>query len=169
MGNLSQQFNKFRAAVHNAKKVVAFDGWLLSLDPGETTGWAVWKCETGGEAILIDQGQIATWPLELCVENMSAMFNAYPGISHVVHETYAVYEWKSSDHSWSQIPTVQIIGSILTLCIQRKLTYSQQTAQIAKNFCTDDKLKSWGFYEKGLRHARDAVRHGSYYILFRPS
>lgn len=168
MTNQLTALNTFAKAVWETKKVTQYNGILLSLDPGETTGWAVWRSYTGEEITLLGQGQIPTWPIERCVEEMTRLFESYPHIKHVVHETYAIYEWKSSDHSWSQVPTVQVIGSILTLCVQRQLTYSSQTAQIAKNFCTDDKLKYWDVYEKGLRHSRDAVRHGIYFLLFRP-
>jgi hypothetical protein len=32
-------------------------------------------------------------------------------------------------------------------------------AGLAKGFATDDKLKAWGFWQPGQRHARDAIRH----------
>lgn len=41
-----------------------------------------------------------------------------------------------------------------------------QMAAQAKGFVDDDKLKAWGFWIKGKKHARDAIRHGVYYLLF---
>ncbi|AXH49791.1 RuvC-like resolvase [Gordonia phage Pleakley] len=41
-------------------------------------------------------------------------------------------------------------------------TYKQQPSE-AKTTCTDDRLKQWGFWTPGSRHARDADRHA---ILF---
>ena len=83
-----------------------------------------------------------------------------------------VYEWKAQHHSWSDVPTLQIIGCAKALLLM-KCPYGvpviQQTAQVAKNFCTDEMLKSWGMYNSGMRHARDAVRHGTYFLLFGPS
>lgn len=141
-------------------------GTLLSLDPGHTTGYAVWKC-TQEFVQLVEVGHVTTWTGDdLTFDKFEDILKAYP-ITHVVMETYQVYEWKSSDHSWSQVPTIQIIGCIKTLCQQRKIPYSSQTAQVAKQFCTDEKLQQWNFYKPGLRHGRDAIRHGSYFILFR--
>lgn len=159
---------KFAEAAWKSKKIEPKFGVILSLDPGETTGWAVWRNDPIKGIFLIAHGQLKTWPIEDCVRNMEELFRIYQP-EHIVYEIYAVYEWKSADHSWSQIPTVQIIGCILTLAVQQVRSYSAQTAQIAKNFCTDDKLNMWHVYFKGVRHARDAIRHGIYYILFRPS
>ena len=41
-------------------------------------------------------------------------------------------------------------------------TFKQQPSE-AKTTCTDDRLKQWGFWVPGSRHARDADRHA---ILF---
>jgi len=141
-------------------------GCLLSLDPGHTTGYAVWHvtCEF---VQLVEAGHLTTWVREdLTLQPLEDILRRYK-IDHVVMETYQVYEWKSQDHSWSQVPTVQIIGGIKIILQQHKIPYSSQTAQVAKQFCTDDKLKQWGFYKVGFRHAVDAIRHGAYFLLFR--
>jgi len=39
-------------------------------------------------------------------------------------------------------------------------------AQHAKQWWTDEKLKRFGIYPKGLKHGRDALRHLLYYMLF---
>lgn len=158
------KFSQFRKAANLAKKVKPFSGTLLSLDPGETTGWASFSA-TAEVCALEDQGQIKTWPQHDMVTEMTKLLDRVQP-TMVVHEIYAVYEWKTDDHAWSQVPTLHVIGCIETLCIQRGIPFHSQTAQIAKNFCTDDKLKAWNYYIKGARHARDAIRHGTYYLLF---
>lgn len=40
-----------------------------------------------------------------------------------------------------------------------------QGAGIVKTFCNDEKLKGWGFWKVGERHARDAIRHGAYFLI----
>lgn len=162
------QFNDIRLLV-NKQKAFHFDGILLALDPGETTGIACFATNhSEGSTALVHASQIKTWPLEAGVENLWDLLNTLKPDS-VVFESYQVYEWKSKDHVWSQIPTVQVIGMIKTLCIQKGIPYYQQTAQVAKGFCTDDKLTQWGFWQTGLRHARDAIRHACYFLLFGPS
>jgi hypothetical protein len=144
-----------------------FHGRLLSLDPGQTTGYAVWEC-LSQSVVLLDAGQLYTWAKEdIDVRPLNAIISKY-GPTHTVLESYQIYEWKNKDHSWSQVPTIQVIGGIKVLCQWNNITYSQQTAQVAKQFVTDEKLEAWGYYKPGVRHARDAIRHGCYYLLFRP-
>jgi len=159
-------FNTLRLAV-NKQKTFTFDGILLALDPGETTGVACFTCDPTS-ATLVHASQVKTWPLEVGVANMSKLLDDL-NPSSLVFESYQVYEWKSKDHIWSQIPTVQVIGMIKTLCIQRNISFNTQTAQVAKGFCTDKKLEEWAYWQTGLRHARDAIRHACYFILFGPS
>lgn len=158
-------FDTIRVAV-NKQKAFTFKGVVLALDPGETTGVACFSCDQD-KAALVNASQIKTWPLEQGVENMTQLIKSLsPDI--LVFESYQVYEWKSKDHVWSQIPTVQVIGMIKTLCIQMGIPYTTQTAQVAKGFCTDSKLEEWGYWQQGLRHARDAIRHACYFLLFGP-
>lgn len=157
-------FNQIRLQLNKQKPETKFEGRLLSLDPGETTGCCLF-CADQDEAILAYANQIKTWPLEVGVLNLAKLIEELKP-AKIVFESYQVYEWKADDHSWSQIPTVQIIGCIKTLCIQLNIPYTTQTAQVAKGFCSDAKLKEWGFYQIGLKHARDAIRHGCYYLLF---
>jgi len=41
-------------------------------------------------------------------------------------------------------------------------------AGLAKTFANDDKLEAWGFWRKGQKHARDAIRHGIYFYCTPP-
>lgn len=157
-------FSTFRKAANQAKKIFPYCGTVLALDPGETTGWALFQ-SSQDDVLLSKAGQLKTWGMPNCVRNMTDLIKEMkPTI--VVHEVYSVYEWKSQDHSWSEVPTIHVIGCIETLCIQQNILFLSQTAQIAKNFCTDDKLKSWNYYIKGERHSRDAIRHGCYFLAF---
>lgn len=161
---MSQPFSKFRKAVNLSKKVTPYIGTVLALDPGETTGWSVFY-SSQDDVVLHAQGQEKTYPMENCVNGLTNLIDIYkPTI--IVHELYSVYEWKTDEHAWSTVPTLRVIGCLETLCIQRKLPYITQTAQIAKNFCTDEKLKTWNYYIKGARHARDSIRHGTYFLMF---
>lgn len=84
----------------------------------------------------------------------------------VVYEAYHVYKWKLEEHTFSRVPTIQIIGCLRTHCILRDIPNDEQTAQIGKGFATDAKLKLWDLYLPGLVHARDAIRHGAHWLLF---
>ncbi len=138
---------------------MAFDS-ILSFDPGHTTGWASYF-----DGILTDSGQIDTTSISACLDSAQPLFHTYkPNV--VVMEDYRVYKWRAKEHIGSPMLTTRIIGCLETLAIQDFVNFViKQPAHIAKNFCTDRKLKEWGYYDQG-KHARDAIRHGCYYILF---
>lgn len=159
------QFNQFAEAVRQARGLKPFEGRLLALDPGETTGWCIWDCIPGANDTMIACGQLDTWPIENQVKNFRALLNQY-NPTQIVYEQYRVYEWKSDSHAWSDVPTLRIIGSIETFLLLNGIAYSHQTPQVAKHFVTDDKLKGWGLYERGQRHSRDAMRHATYFLCF---
>lgn len=141
-----------------------FRGKLLVFDPGETTGWAFFECSDIA-IILVDAGQITTWPLDKGVEEVTRLVSTYCP-DFLVYESYHVYDWKLDQHSFQEVPTIQVIGMIKTICIQSRIRYHTQNAQTGKGFCKDEKLKQWGIYIPNLRHAMDAVRHGAHFILF---
>jgi len=183
-------FDEFLRKVHKSKPRPGgtFGGTLLALDPGETTGWSIWSSFSISQADNLYNynmescGQLDTWNKETssidhCVKNFPSLIEAaFPSLGRtylgkpepeeVVMESYRVYEWKADSHSWSDVPTLRIIGSMETRLIDLGIPYTFQTAQVAKNFVTDTLLKQWGFYERGQRHSRDSMRHALYYLLF---
>lgn len=160
---LLPKFHDLATTIRRAQKT-DFQGQVLAFDPGETTGWAAFK-RTQESTQLIDAGQIKTWPLRAAVPNLLYLFQEYyPHI--IVYESYHIYSWKANQHKNSEVATIQVVGCLQTLAIQKIIPYTAQTAQVGKQFCNDTKLEDWGLWIPGLRHARDAIRHGCYYILF---
>lgn len=136
---------------------------VLCFDPGHTTGWAHFY-----DYDLVESGQIDTTSIEAAVETAGELYDSiWPSV--VVMEDYRVYKWRAQHHIGSEMLTTRVIGCLETLAVQHFIdTIIKQPANVAKGFCTDSKLKQWGFYKEGERHARDAIRHGAYYILFGP-
>lgn len=143
---------------------------VLALDPGETTG----ACLFEGSR-LIDARQLSTGLMPLAAQTVVDYFNggSIPlrplltgPIDMIVIEDYRVYSWKTDDHAWQGLHTPRLIGAIEYICHNRGTPLTKQSAQQGKGFCTDDKLQAWGLYQKGERHARDAIRHAIYYLLF---
>lgn len=135
---------------------------LLCLDPGETTGWCVFsqgKLTDSGQTETIDaQGEILHDNLqELIVTNCP---------THILCEDYRIYEHKLQRHSFSPVLTLRLIGAIDHIAWSNRISINYQMAAQAKGFVTDDKLKNWNFWQQGMRHARDAIRHGCYFLLF---
>ncbi len=133
----------------------------LCFDPGHTTGWAVFKCHS-----LEASGELPTHDIEEATINVELLISEHnPDI--IVIEDYRVYKWRAKHHAGSDMLTTRVIGCIETLAIMSHVPdIVKQPAHIAKGFCTDQKLKEWEYYKKGEKHARDAIRHGCYYLLF---
>lgn len=155
-----------------------FKGRLLALDPGETTGWSVWDSHDNATRYeMFSCGQLETWnkeaqpgsmyPIIPAVNNFRKLLDGLD-VDQVAMEVYRVYEWKADTHSWSDVPTLRIIGVIEAELHDNHIPYWFQTAQVAKNFVTDERLKEWGFYQRGQRHSRDSMRHALYFLLFGP-
>ncbi len=132
---------------------------VVALDPGETTGVAVFK-----EGRLVTVDQIAQREFDLAVRELVSLFDLTQP-SMVIIEDYKVYSHKAGAHKWSALHTPRLIGAIQTLCVLYEVGYHMQMAS-AKRFCTDERLKDWRMYQVGNPHATDAVRHGVYYLLF---
>ena len=133
---------------------------VLALDPGETTGTAHF---VGSE--LRAHGQIKGMSVpEVFVKVRELILVARPEV--IVMEDYRVYSWKTADHAWNDMFTSRLIGAIECYCADQGIKLVKQMAQVAKGFCTDDKLRAWGFWHEGQKHARDATRHAAYYLLF---
>lgn len=132
---------------------------LLCLDPGHTTGWSLFV-----KGKLVDCGQAATlqdgWK---CIDEL---FN-YTQPTMVIYENYRVYAHKLERHSNSEVYTLRLVGVIEFICeVLLDIPYYNQMAHEAKGFVTDDRLKKFGMYQAGQRHARDSIRHGIYFLLF---
>lgn len=135
---------------------------ILALDPGETTGYA-WFNNTD----LVESGQLGTGLIPLGVVELTALFEkCRPDV--IVCEEYRVYQWRAQHHAGSTLFTARLIGVIECLAYQLGIPVIKQSAQNAKQFCTDNKLKTWGFWIKSQKHARDAIRHATYYLIFGP-
>lgn len=55
--------------------------------------------------------------------------------------------------------TLDVIGTVKSICRWRGARFEFQTANDAKKFVNNDQLKGLGLWQPGEDHARDAVRH----------
>ena len=133
----------------------------LVFDPGHTTGYALFKGYN-----LVQYGEIRTEPIEVAITELTQMFNDTDAHSIVV-ENYRIYKWRAKHHAGSEVLTTRVIGVIETLSMQANIwPIIKQPAHIAKGFCTNEKLRTWGYYQTAAKHANDAIRHGCYYLAF---
>ena len=141
---------------------------LLCLDPGNTTGWCLFingQFSEGGQiTTIIDNVNEHGQKCHLCWDNLKLLFEMTKPTMLVV-ENYRVYSHKLDRHTFSEVPTVRLIGGIDFLAYQLGLPIAYQMAASAKGFVTDERLKAWNLWQDGLRHCRDAIRHGIYYLV----
>ena len=134
---------------------------LLVLDPGNTTGYALFK-----EHTLSAYGEVETIKDDILRwDNLFELFDLTKP-TYVVCENYRIYQQKLARHSFSPVHTLRLIGGIDLCSWNDRIPIHYQMASQAKAFVTDDKLKEWGFWKEGMRHSRDAIRHGLYFLLF---
>ena len=155
-------FQTLATAIHKKQKreSPADNFNLLCFDPGHTTGWAVFE-----GLILTRYGQIDTSNIPAAVGNITELFQINDPEA-VVIEDYRIYKWRAKHHIGSDMLTTRVIGCIETICVTQSVQrIVKQPAHTAKGFCTDKRLKDWGFYQTGQKHANDAIRHGCYYLL----
>lgn len=156
---MQMSFNELLIRLRGGKKI---PHRLLVLDPGKTTGWCIFedghKTEEGQLADCYDDDNIDAVSLTALLEGANADF--------ILYEDYKVYSHKLDRHAFNPVMTVRLIGVIETFAQLNKIPKHKQMATTAKTFCTDEKLKQWNLWSTGKRHARDAVRHGCYFLLF---
>lgn len=151
----------FAECVEQAKRafedVPPFPKRLLALDPGGTTGWAYFE-----QLHLVEAGQIVGTHIGI----QDLILHYAPEV--LVMEDYKIYPWKAKQHNFSGGETIRLIGAVEALAASNpgRLRLVLQMAHVGKSFCKDDKLRRWGLYQNGQRHANDAVRHGAHYLLF---
>lgn len=139
------------------------DKCFIALDPGETTGIAVFDSRSGGPRFTV--GQIETKNIGPSFDMLRSAFRmAEP--DHVRFEDYRIYGWKADDHAWSNLHTSQFIGAIECALHDTGILGTRLLAQNPKKWWTDEKLKGTGMWATGVRHGRDAVRHLLYYMTF---
>ena len=135
---------------------------LICLDPGKTTGWCTFVDghldKTGHIENCYDDQNIDTAGLFKLFEEEQPNF--------ILYEDYKVYSHKLARHTFNPVFTLRLIGAIESYSQIKGIPTHKQMAVTAKNFVTDEKLKNWGFWKTGMRHARDAIRHGCYFLLF---
>ena len=133
---------------------------LLSVDPGETTGYAIFK---NGQLFKTGQIAVKEQGLVSIYKEFQTMY-----FDHIVIEDYRIYPSKLKDHSLNEVFTVKVIGAIELMFQIRQdpPKFIFQMATVPKSFVTNEKMAAWDMWAKSKPHAREAVRHGIYYLLF---
>lgn len=153
---------------------------VIALDPGQTTGWSLMvvepeslidhECKVIESVTTHHHGQVSSlWDENthtdgesIAVDDIWAMIEQWPEAA-VVMEDFVI---RMNDRSRQFLSPVRIMARVDYLLWKHGRTSFRQTPADAKNTCSDDRLKDWGFYDKygGLNHARDADRHALLFL-----
>ena len=139
---------------------------LISIDPGETTGYSVWLENSFLPAL---SGQKDTTEIAEAgfLADLTKLIDKYKP-KFLILEEYRIYPHKTKVHTHSDLHTPRLIGAIelIASSASNSVKVLKQGAHLAKGFVSDKKLKHWNLYEPGHPHRNDAVRHAIYAILF---
>jgi hypothetical protein len=133
---------------------------VLALDPGGTTGWALFSVHpeamSGDPDVHVldnvlwwNSGQF-TGRQDDQIDEILALVEEWPN-ARLVTEDFLLRQLNAV--LWP----VEI--NAIVLRATRPRYWVKQHASLAMSTVTDDRLKAWGFWVPGKEHARDAIRH----------
>jgi hypothetical protein len=153
------------------------DARWLCVDPGEETGWSVWKGEK-----LLGGGQTKLWPFghdvyDAIHDNVGPLAEGEetllrPGVSAdentgpielIVCEKFALYPWAAKDLAFDEFRTSQLIGALTFICTLHQVELHKQPASIKERALAGGAKE---FFVRPLhenRHQNDSIMHGVFY------
>lgn len=151
----------FGEYVRKVNKGKALPKRLLCIDPGKTTGWAIFNYgayENAGHVPMADTDNLAVF---------LAKFVNKAEPTHVVIEDYRVQGGKEKAHIGKALFTPLLIGRFHQYLDMNEIPFTMQTSSQAKAFARNKMMLEMGLKLGGglSRHAVDAIRHGVYYLL----
>jgi len=137
----------------------------ISIDPGESTGWALW--DSGN---LVEASTDILWDVidNLCgvssIRENPELELQFPKIDLIVMEDWALYPWKLKELGWDKCRTARGIGAIELICRVSGIELVLQPAAIKKGAVAAgaEELFLKPLHEN--RHANDAIMHGVFYM-----
>lgn len=154
-------------------------GRVLCVDPGEESGWSVWKDGKligGGQtklgtfkhdvwdAVFDNVGPLAEGEEDLLHAGVTADENTGPFDLFVI-EKFALYPWvaKSGALNFNEFRTVQLIGALVLIAERAGITVEKQAAQIKERAMAGGAAEQFVRPLKENRHQNDSIMHGFFY------
>lgn len=127
---------------------------LLAFDPGETTGWALFK----DDGVFLGFGQVKYG------EELYTSLDGFTDINTVVIEKFTLYKHKAKQQSGSEMKTSQVIGIIKTYARNWGAEVVEQPASIKPIAEKFSGLQASKGSHKNSHH-KDAFNHAIYYFI----
>src|SRR5688500_3498673 len=140
---------------------------LMAVDPGGTTGWAVFWIPTANMLVrdlrILEDAEYrcgqATGPEEQQVKELIDVMRDI-GDAPVIIEDFILRQFRQDRGLLSPVRvTAMLEFAIWERGWDAAHPIRKQQASLAKSTVTDERLRDWGFWEPGMPHARDALRH----------
>ena len=131
-------------------RVIVNEPLLVAIDPGGTTGLAMYSRESGFRATQGTPYEIIEW------------VGANIGIGAVgliICESFTIGQGTLKKSREGSNTAIETIGVIRWLAHCAGIQFRLQSPAEAKGFSTNDKLRAAGWYDGVPEHARDAARH----------
>ncbi len=136
---------------------------LLAVDPGKTVGFAWFNYNVEEQEVDLIKAEQLHWK-----EFLDYLYNEIKNDSNfdLMYESYRIRTTTISANLNKELLTVKIIGVIEWMCRQYDIEFESQPAGIGNQFFDKKRLKNLEMWTVGKVHARDATRHGLYYLTF---
>lgn len=163
----------------------------LTVDPGEDTGWSVWRMNdpVGSGGILLGAHTTKLWEFaDLVYEaldhndpdallNQRKSFWTRDGmedhnegpIGRIVCEDFRIYPWEAKNLAWDQVRTARLIGALTWFAHHFDIPLQLQGANTKERAVAGgaEELFYRPLHEN--RHQNDAIMHGTYFSQIGPT
>lgn len=133
---------------------------VLALDPGGTSGWAVFQVHPeamGGDPDVRVFDNILWWTAGQFTGNQDAQIDQIMELAGSWPNAKLVTEDFKLRQATAYLDPVEI-NAVLRWA-SRPRYWVKQSASLAMSTVTDERQKEWGFWIPGKEHARDGVKH----------
>jgi hypothetical protein len=133
---------------------------VLSIDPGGTTGWAIFSVHPdamGPEEDIRIADNVESWTAGEFTGSQDSQCDAIIDLVIQWPSARLVTEGFKLRQLNAELSPVEI-NAVLRWAVRPRYWVVQSSA-LAMGVVTDDRQKAWGFWVPGKQHARDAVKH----------
>lgn len=147
---------------------------VLTIDPGESTGFSVWEdgeLEYAGtheldEFVLAVAWHFGAWPESAPpYTGDQEILDRLKGVGTLVCEDWALYPWELPNLGWDKCRTARGIGGLQLVCQAADVPFILQPAKIKETAVAAGAEEQFLRPLHENRHANDAIMHGVYYHL----
>jgi hypothetical protein len=132
--------------------------YCVSLDPGVTTGVCIVKRVSDPWSIMVDE-------IGPGIGNAGHHRHLFRHLALWNPDVIVCEAFENRGNDAAVFTALEYIG-VVKAYAQGRCKLVIQSASTGKAFWNDDKLRKYGVYATGQRHARDACRHYLYYRTF---